>query len=515
MWGADTCEEMARVVCLVQLQHCDVVLVSSCGARLGVQGLLLALHSPLLATLLQHGDREAGVSLPLPLSAIRGLLAYMLGQAGPEQEEEVGEAAHLMGMSWTNQVTQKISQNTLKTNCSPTLLNPTKMGGLTLDKPDLQMRTKKESDLNNKSDFVIKSLKIEEKLEEQQQSDLKVDCLVYNQEKIQDIYELYDRIENTSNNDLEEGQIESIKNLQDEVQKIFFSNFENNLKPNINIEKYVKKLKKNRKQQREDGERPRRTYYDTTIEKGNFLCPDCGETFQTSQDNFKRQLKDHQFKHDVSEFTCDCPDFDMPKVVIWPYQLRVGPHFRIKLRHMRTVHQDWLQCFHCGKCFATKDLMTKHEEKSHLVCNCDACDFTTNDIFKLRNHKTASHGKPTSCLECFQTFSSKVLMKNHMNKVHVMHTCPICSAKVKIKLNLHMRRMHSKDDEKAFRCTICEKGFIDNGLLEAHKMNVHIKSRPYNCRYGCEDKRYNDLGNRNSHEKKRHGGLFETQINNK
>ena len=38
-------------------------------------------------------------------------------------------------------------------------------------------------------------------------------------------------------------------------------------------------------------------------------------------------------------------------------------------------------------------------------------------------------------------------------------------------------------------------------------MNVHLKLRPYECRYGCSF-RYNDLSNRNAHEKKTHGQIF-------
>ena len=40
-------------------------------------------------------------------------------------------------------------------------------------------------------------------------------------------------------------------------------------------------------------------------------------------------------------------------------------------------------------------------------------------------------------------------------------------------------------------------------------MNVHLKLRPYKCRYGCEFA-YNDRSNRNAHEKKTHGNLFMT-----
>ena len=38
-------------------------------------------------------------------------------------------------------------------------------------------------------------------------------------------------------------------------------------------------------------------------------------------------------------------------------------------------------------------------------------------------------------------------------------------------------------------------------------MNVHIKARPYACRYGC-GAAYNDSSNRGHHERKKHGGNY-------
>ena len=45
--------------------------------------------------------------------------------------------------------------------------------------------------------------------------------------------------------------------------------------------------------------------------------------------------------------------------------------------------------------------------------------------------------------------------------------------------------------------------------LDRHMMNVHLKLRPYKCRYGlgCEFA-YNDKGNRDAHERKKHGKVF-------
>jgi len=60
-----------------------------------------------------------------------------------------------------------------------------------------------------------------------------------------------------------------------------------------------------------------------------------------------------------------------------------------------------------------------------------------------------------------------------------------------------------------FQCQDCGKGFMAPHKLEIHRMNIHLKLRPYKCRYGCAFS-YNDSSNRNAHEKKTHGKLFTT-----
>ena len=70
-----------------------------------------------------------------------------------------------------------------------------------------------------------------------------------------------------------------------------------------------------------------------------------------------------------------------------------------------------------------------------------------------------------------------------------------------------MRTIHTLDKDKSFQCTDCGKGFALKKCLHKHTMNVHLKLRPYKCRYGCEFA-YNDSSNRNAHERKTHGKLF-------
>ena len=76
-----------------------------------------------------------------------------------------------------------------------------------------------------------------------------------------------------------------------------------------------------------------------------------------------------------------------------------------------------------------------------------------------------------------------------------------------MKLKLHVKTVHGDNSKKKYKCVYCEKAFISKNMLDAHMMNIHIKTRPYSCRFGC-DFSYNDISNRNSHEKMKHGGLF-------
>ena len=72
--------------------------------------------------------------------------------------------------------------------------------------------------------------------------------------------------------------------------------------------------------------------------------------------------------------------------------------------------------------------------------------------------------------------------------------------------------MHTADEEKSFQCQECGKGFHKLDALKKHQMSVHLKLRPYKCRYGCTFA-YNDQGNRNAHEKKTHGQLYKPNEN--
>jgi KRAB domain-containing zinc finger protein len=99
------------------------------------------------------------------------------------------------------------------------------------------------------------------------------------------------------------------------------------------------------------------------------------------------------------------------------------------------------------------------------------------------------------------------LYKAHRKNSHKTKTsCEQCGGMF-TQIDLHMKTMHILDNEKKYPCTECGKGFALKFHLKNHAMNMHIKSQPYQCRYGCVNS-YNDQTNRIAHEKRKHGQVY-------
>ena len=94
MLDAATAQHTLGLVSLVLSGQPDCTLVSSLtGGQVATHRLLLAMHSPLLARLLgEVGEGGVAITLPLPLTTMKDLVALLKGKAR-EMEQEVREAA--------------------------------------------------------------------------------------------------------------------------------------------------------------------------------------------------------------------------------------------------------------------------------------------------------------------------------------------------------------------------------------------------------------------------------------
>ena len=127
----------------------------------------------------------------------------------------------------------------------------------------------------------------------------------------------------------------------------------------------------------------------------------------------------------------------------------------------------------------------------------------------LANHDCT--GQSLICQHCAKVFRNPACLAGHVKNMHISFECHDCGVTI-VGYRKYCRHRMKAHDKMRYECDQCDKKFISNSALKCHMMNVHIRSRPYNCRYGC-NMAYNDVSNRNSHEKKKHGGLFQTDPN--
>ncbi|CAG9802959.1 unnamed protein product [Chironomus riparius] len=113
---------------------------------------------------------------------------------------------------------------------------------------------------------------------------------------------------------------------------------------------------------------------------------------------------------------------------------------------------------------------------------CETCDM---EVLKshFKEHVELMHGDDNDCNKCHLKFHSKILLRKHINEVHVtdaknrkmkrkLQYCPLCSKEYDYKKQLmdHIRSYHKK--ERNTQCTICKRKFYHRDLKK-HMQHVH------------------------------------------
>ncbi len=228
----------------------------------------------------------------------------------------------------------------------------------------------------------------------------------------------------------------------------------------------------------------------------NKQCPDCGLLLAYGTKRDRQRFKAHAEAHFRERFTCDCAD-------------GANLDANAKRRHILLVHSGgkYAQCSRCAY-IGTRTQVRTHAQTNHRSHVCHVCGKTTPTRAALSVHML-DH-RVYKCAACAIQITGRHRYARHVATQHTgSWPCETCGAVFKAKqyLTKHCAVMHTSDEAKPHRCTDCGKGFVTSNALKTHMMNVHIKARPYACRYGC-GAAYNDSSNRGHHERKKHGGNF-------
>ncbi|TRY79766.1 hypothetical protein TCAL_08102 [Tigriopus californicus] len=195
---------------------------------------------------------------------------------------------------------------------------------------------------------------------------------------------------------------------------------------------------------------------------------------------------------------CDCPGLTFGNLME-------------QQNHFYTAHcqRDFSVCETCGNPVRIK-YMEAHREtcagSQRKPCLCPHCGHHTKGSGTLSTHMFDNHMK-VKCKICGQEFVGDKSRRKHDHEQHAQtFDCDHCPLQFNTlyKKRSHMVRVHVPDHLRPYVCSECGQGFLYEGKLKRHKMNKHIRARPFACRCGCDNVAYNDQSTRNQHENRSH-----------
>lgn len=169
-------------------------------------------------------------------------------------------------------------------------------------------------------------------------------------------------------------------------------------------------------------------------------------------------------------------------------------------QHRILFHERHFKCVLCGKLYAKEGYLSMHERQAHTDTNfykCPKCMNRFLTITRLQTHaclsdvsdnipgtsknieepSTSSPKEPNINFLCKyfpQTFSSKLYVKRHLEIYHQMRTqfkCIICDRFYVTEgmLSSHERKSHA--DKSFYRCITCSNRFLTDLEYQRHKCN--------------------------------------------
>jgi len=218
----------------------------------------------------------------------------------------------------------------------------------------------------------------------------------------------------------------------------------------------------------------------------------------------KYQLKRHIHSvHSKEENSDQCP-----------YCEYTGKSRQRVLRHIKTVHEGQKvkrsltsQCDMCEYRCSGPSKLALHMGAKHGINGelfyCDQCDFTSNYITSVNNHKKWKHdGEVYSCSYCDFTTRFKQFLQNHIDNKHlgIKHNCDECDY-AGASAQCLISHKNSQHLGIKYPCDQCDYKASQQGSLYLHKKAKHENVR-FNCSF-C-DFSASFKGNLRAHIKKSH-----------
>ncbi|XP_072044402.1 zinc finger Y-chromosomal protein-like isoform X6 [Amphiura filiformis] len=241
-----------------------------------------------------------------------------------------------------------------------------------------------------------------------------------------------------------------------------------------------------------------------------FACKFCKKKFKWNADKMKK-------------FSVHLSEHMEQKEVLKPFKCSLCTScfcgFGSLKSHIRDHKEpQYLNCPHpgCDRKFKYKNCMSKHEElvhsdvaKERKPCVCHICGTVLKHKISLKRHLLRHKGlKSFKCSECDKCFMDKSNLtahqKRHSDSDVVKIMCDVCGKMLRAHaLNAHLM---THTDERKFQCEYCPHRAKFFGALQVHIRKIHMESSQNKCTCNVCGLSFLSAAARTKHEKKHQGG---------
>ena len=206
-----------------------------------------------------------------------------------------------------------------------------------------------------------------------------------------------------------------------------------------------------------------------------FKCPNCPKSFV-----LKREITTHiKQVHVIGEYKCDICE-----------KVFTNKHYLYKHKF---THRPMETCPHCHKEYQR---LSSHIERKHSsttsdrkVHKCNECDMKYSSRQVLKRHVQVTHLTAKGsfkCDLCDKIFVKEYLRAHHIKNIHIERPyqhCKECDFRTKYSQTLkqHVQKNHGSSNVKLHECDICQTKFSDIGSLNTHIKELHQSQKTEHC----------------------------------
>jgi KRAB domain-containing zinc finger protein len=187
-------------------------------------------------------------------------------------------------------------------------------------------------------------------------------------------------------------------------------------------------------------------------------------------------------------------------------------------KHLKKVHAQVqeVQCNECGKCFFSKQRLTKHllsvcnPAKRPFKCTIQNCTYSTKVLKYLNNHTNNVHSSVRfTCYHCDKRLKRedrfKIHMKNHETDTPGVFKCLRMGCTMTFTETVELRKhiMDTHEGIKRYSCHICGQSNTSSSHLNRHILRKHHNGKMTcmipGCWYTCENSQQMEIHRKTGH----------------